>query len=128
MGSILISQRRETRSSFEQEAIMNNPFPSNSSSMYKPLIGNLGYRILSSVEMQSSSITSKGSLWQETLLHIAYKNPPSVPPRKISNRDESNQSVELPAKNQAAIELLRSWREDDEYDEEEQKATWEFLK
>ena len=42
--------------------------------------------------------------------------------------DESNQSVKLSAKNQAAIELLRSWREDDEYDEEEQKATWEFLK
>ncbi len=42
--------------------------------------------------------------------------------------DESNQSVKLSAKNQAAIELLRSWREDDEYNEEEQKATWEFLK
>ncbi len=107
---------------------MNNPFPSNSSLTYKPLIGDLEYRILSSVEMQSPSITSGSSLWEEILAHIAYENPSSGPSRKTLNRDESNQSVELSAKNQAAIELLRSWREDDEYDEEEQKATWEFLK
>jgi predicted DNA-binding antitoxin AbrB/MazE fold protein len=30
-----------------------------------------------------------------------------------------------PPVNQAALDLLRSWREDG--DEEEQKATWEFL-
>ena len=30
--------------------------------------------------------------------------------------------------NHAAIELLRSWREGDEYDEEEMRTTWEYLK
>ncbi len=77
---------------------------------------------------QSPSITSDSSLWEEKLAHTAYKNPPLGPSRKTLNRDESNQHVKLSAKNQAAIELLRSWCEDDEDDEEEQKATWEFLK
>lgn len=35
------------------------------------------------------------------------------------------QQVEQSQKNQAAIRLLRAWRE--EGDEQEQKATWEYL-
>ena len=93
---------------------MNNPFPSNSNVTYEPLIGSLGYRMLSSVEMQSPSITSDSSLREEIQAYLVYENSPSELSRKTLNRDESNQSVKLSAKNQAAIELLRSWREDDE--------------
>jgi hypothetical protein len=39
---------------------------------------------------------------------------------------ESNVECESPPINQAAIDLLRFWRE--EGDEEEQRETWEFLK
>jgi uncharacterized protein YchJ len=43
------------------------------------------------------------------------------------DEDSIRQRVEeQKKKNQAAIELLRSWR--DEGDEEEQRETWEFLK
>mgnify|MGYP001277197965 CR=1 FL=1 len=44
------------------------------------------------------------------------------------NNNTLDQSTEPSLINHAAIELLRSWREADEYDEEEQKATWEYLK
>lgn len=40
------------------------------------------------------------------------------------NENELDQNTALSPINHAAIELLRSWRENDEYDEEEQKATW----
>jgi len=53
---------------------------------------------------------------------------PHIPPQNDLNENELDQSTAPSSKNQAAIELLRSWREDDEYDEEEQIATWEYLK
>ncbi len=55
------------------------------------------------------------------------ENPPTASQNDLNN-DELDQSSALSSKHQAAIELLRSWREDDEYDEEEQRATWEYLK
>jgi hypothetical protein len=41
-------------------------------------------------------------------------------------RQSVSPEPQSPPVNQAAIDLLRSWREDD--DEEEQRETWEFLK
>ena len=107
---------------------MNSPFPSNSRATYEPLMSDLRYITPSTVEMQSSSITLSTSLWQQRLSRVAYENPSPVSSQKNLNKDEASQSAAPSLKNQAAIELLRSWREDDEYDEEEQKATWEFLK
>jgi len=46
----------------------------------------------------------------------------------VRMHSELDQSTSLSPINHAAIELLRSWREDDAYDEEEQRTTWEYLK
>jgi hypothetical protein len=43
-------------------------------------------------------------------------------------RAQQDKRSEQARKNQAAIELLRSWREGDEEDLQDQRETWEFLK
>jgi hypothetical protein len=103
---------------------MNNPFPSNSNLTYEPVIGNLGYRMLSSVEMQSPSITSGSSLREEILAHPTYEKSFTTP-QNSSNRNESYQGTTLSPENQALIQLLRSWRESDD---EERIETWKYLK
>ena len=55
--------------------------------------------------------TSAALGWGDDLLQCAQEQSPTVS-----------------AKNIAAIELLRSWREVDEQEKQEQKETWEFLK
>lgn len=37
-------------------------------------------------------------------------------------------AIDQMAKNEAAIQLLRSWRESSEEDRQEQQETWEYLK
>ncbi len=103
---------------------MNNPFPSNSNLTYEPLIGGLGYRMLSSIEMQSPSITLDSSLWEEIQAHSTYEKSLTAP-QNSSNRNESYQGTTLSPENQALIQLLRSWRESDD---EERIETWEYLK
>jgi hypothetical protein len=71
-------------------------------------------------EMQSSSVTLSGSLWQETLMRLA----PMASENEIK-RDASTHNSMSSQKKQALLELLRSWREGDE---EEQRSTWEYLK
>ena len=55
------------------------------------------------------------------------------------NQDSTTQVVDTPeaekktpetqrAKREAAIRLLRSWREEGEHDEQEQRETWAYLK
>ncbi len=51
----------------------------------------------------------------------------------MSNKNPNVESVDdalavQRAKNEAAIQLLRSWREGDDADEQEQREAWEYLK
>ncbi len=155
-----------------------NDFPSNTSdfiSAYGPVFSDYS-TIYSSVESQSASTMSSDILWKKTLVDVIYEvqeKPLTIPQEKadesadlppvnqaainllrswreedkqvsddqddaqklstassaISIENEPSQGVVLSPENLAVIELLRSWREnDDPEDEEEQKATWEFLK
>jgi hypothetical protein len=113
---------------------MSSIFPSsisNSSAAFEPFIGASGYYVTPfSVsfryleEMQSTSVTPDGFLWLQTLARIAYENPPTIPQNDL-NKNEVSQGIAQSQKNRALIQLLRSWREGDE---EEQQNTWEYLK
>jgi hypothetical protein len=74
--------------------------------------------------MQSSSVTPSGSVWLQTLAHLAYEPPSSASQSEIENK-ELLQSEPQSQKTLALIQLLRSWREGDE---QEQRSTWEYLK
>ena len=75
-------------------------------------------------EIQSSSVTPSGSVWLQTLAHLAYEPPSSASQSEIENK-ELLQSGPQSLKTLALIQLLRSWREGDE---QEQRSTWEYLK
>jgi len=108
---------------------MINSFLTNSEAAYEPLMGDLRWATLSSVEAQKSFMTPNSSLWRQKPPHVVHENTLLVSSQEDLNRGELSQSADLSPVNHAAIELLRSWREnDDKEDEEEQKATWEFLK
>ena len=108
---------------------MNSIFLSsiiNSRATYEHFIGASGYGTPFSVfshyveEMQSSSVTPSGFLWLQALARMAY----TVSQGEIK-KNEHYQSVAQSQKNRALIQLLRSWREGDE---EEQQKTWAYLK
>ncbi len=103
---------------------------SNSRAAHEPFIGTFGTGMPFSglshslQEAQSSSVTSSGSLWLQTLARLAYE------PSRAAYRNEIEykahpQSATQSEKNRALIQLLRSWREGDE---QEQHSTWEYLK
>lgn len=69
-------------------------------------------------DLQSSSVTPNGFLWWQKLA----QSPLSI---SQSDLNELRQRAVQAQKNQALIQLLRSWREGDE---QEQKDTWEYLK
>lgn len=71
---------------------------------------------------QSPSVSESGSLWSQNLMEA--ETPQYVLRHSMFN--ETTHNTERARKNQAAIELLRSWRE--EGDKEEQRETWEYLK
>ena len=73
---------------------MNSPFPSNSRATYEPLMSDLRYITLSTVEMQSSSTTPSSSLWQQKLSRVAYENPSPVSQSNPSD-NEPRQSMDL---------------------------------
>jgi hypothetical protein len=103
---------------------------SNSRAAHEPFIGSFGtgtpFSGLSHSlrEMQSSSVTPSGSVWLQTLAHLAYEPPSSASQSEIENK-ELLQSGPQSLKTLALIQLLRSWREGDE---QEQRSTWEYLK
>jgi hypothetical protein len=66
----------------------------------------------------------------ETLIQEIQRIPPAQWNNLLGLLQVFRQAVANPPQsniNQAAIDLLRSWRED-EGDEQEQRETWEFLK
>lgn len=71
--------------------------------------------------IQSFSATPQGHLLQSTLLRVLRDNP------QVITQDELDRATyeERMRKNKAAIELLRSWYEEDA---QEQRETWEILK
>src|SRR5271165_2187600 len=75
-------------------------------------------------EIQSSSVTSSGSLWLQALARLVYEPLRAASRREIESK-ELSQSMAQFQKNQGLIQLLRSWREGDE---REQRSTWEYLK
>lgn len=101
-----------------------------SGATHEPLIGNSENPMFFlthsqySVESQSPSLTSNGHLWQQTLIRLVGEQLPVIS-RSNLNRKESSRSSEQLQRNQDLIQLLRSWREDDE---EEQSDTLEYLK
>ena len=70
-------------------------------------------------KIQSSSITSKSLSQQNAPVQTGH------PWKSEKNMRNSEANPNISEKNRAAIELLRSWREDG--DEEEQRDTWECL-
>lgn len=57
---------------------------------------------------------------------MSVKSPQTI---KAEDADSSERLVvDQRSKNEAAIRLLRSWREYDKEDRQEQKETWEYLK
>jgi hypothetical protein len=50
------------------------------------------------------------------------------PPMAKAIDERNERAAAQRARNEAAIRLLREWREGDESDEEEQRETWEYLK
>lgn len=107
---------------------MNSIFRSsigNSKAAFEPFIHGHGYStsILFSQyteEIQSSAVTSNGFLWQQALAQITYDNPFT-----IAQNEPAKNKMPHTEKNDALIQLLRSWREGDE---QEQRNTWEYLK
>ena len=75
-------------------------------------------------ELQSSAVTLNGLLWWRKLACMAYENSPTVSQNDL-DKNEFSQSIVQSQKNNALIQLLRSWREGDE---QEQRKTWEYLK
>lgn len=75
------------------------------------------------VEMQSSSVTSDGRLWQQVLVNMKNDNPTLA----LSNElwGVGIPALEHEQKNFALAQLLKSWHEGDEL---EQRETWERLK
>jgi hypothetical protein len=102
----------------------------NSRAVYEPFIGASGYGTSFSAfshyreEMQSSSVTPSGFLWLQTLARMAYV-PPHIASQGEVEKNELRQSSAQSQKDRALIQLLRSWREGDE---EEQQDTWEYLR
>jgi hypothetical protein len=112
---------------------MNSIFPSsinNSRAVYEPFIGTHGYGTPLSMfshrleETQSSSVSSSGFLWLQTLVRIANENPRIVSQSEIKE-NELHQNITQSQKDRALVQLLRSWREGDE---QEQRNTWEYLR
>jgi hypothetical protein len=105
-----------------------NKFSSNISgaiATYGPALSDYS-TVYPSVESQSASSMQSNILWRKTLIDVTYEVQEKA---LIIPEEKVEESVDLPPVNYAAIELLRSWREnDDPEDEEEQKATWDFLK
>ncbi len=103
---------------------------SNSRATYEPFIGASAFGALLSAfsddleEMQSSSVTPSGFLWLWTLARMAYELPLTISRSEIEKK-ELSQSITQSQKNNALIQLLRSWREGDE---QEQRNTWEYLR
>lgn len=102
----------------------------NSQAVYEPLRYYAAYPLSFSfhsqytVEMQSPSVTPSGQLWQQTLTYLM--NDALIPSLQYKpTLTENRYHAEQPQKNEALIQLLRSWREDDE---QEQRDTWEYLK
>jgi hypothetical protein len=85
-------------------------------------------------EMHPPTLASESIPHIETLIREIQQTPPEQWAHLLeilrifrqSVSSASNVESVSPPINQAAIELLRSWRE--EGDEEEQRETWEFLK
>ena len=103
---------------------------SNSRAAYEPFIGAFGTGMPFSglshslQKAQSSSVTSSGSLWLQTLARLAYEPSGTASRNEIENRAHPQNATQS-QKNRALIQLLRSWREGDE---QEQRSTWEYLK
>lgn len=103
---------------------------SNSRAAYEPFIGAIGTGMPFSglshslQETQSSSVTSSGSVWLQTLARFAYEPLNAASRNEIENKELPQYSTQS-QKNRALIQLLRSWREGDE---QEQRSTWEYLK
>jgi hypothetical protein len=87
----------------------NNRSPLPTSSQYKN-------------ETQSASVTLSGSLWHKRLEELANEH---TLVSSLYNSDELKLDILQAKKNQALIQLLRSWREGDE---QEQRSTLEYLK
>jgi site-specific recombinase len=75
-------------------------------------------------EMQSSSVTSSGSLWQHVPVRMAYKSSHLAWQRE-NIKHRFHEDMARYQKNSELLDLLRSWREGDET---EQRDTWEYLK
>jgi hypothetical protein len=112
---------------------MNSIFLSsitNSRAAYEPFIGASGYGATFSVfshnqeEMQSSSVTMSGFLWLQTLARMVCENSSTGSQNEIK-KNELHQSTAHTQRSRALVQLLRSWREGDE---QEQQNTWEYLR
>jgi hypothetical protein len=99
----------------------------SSMAAYEPLIsryGRLPIHFQYSVEVQSSSVTPNGHLWDQVLIRVLNYHLP-VASRDDSRQIESQQMSAQEQKKAALVQLLKSWREGDE---QEQRETLEYLK
>jgi hypothetical protein len=75
--------------------------------------------------IQSSSITTSGNLWQQELARLSSSNNSvAVQWQDALEAEKDDVPDQALQKKRAAIQLLNSWREDDE---QEQKETLEYL-